>query len=156
VNEEWTARSAALRCFCCITPQRIIAGNPPNIYGCYWAFYPSKKRDKPPLPDFLCFLVLIMIHFTFRFRNYINRAVAVMISDQDDLRYEVNIGNDQWFTILPSGIPEPSKKTVWVQSDEPDEIVQPKELIQALGEGIENLDKYSASASMPKGAKIYL
>jgi hypothetical protein len=64
----------------------------------------------------------------------------VMISDQDDLRYEVNIGNDQWFTILPSGKPETSKKTVWVQSNEPDEIVQPEELIQALGEGIENLD----------------
>lgn len=97
-----------------------------------------------------------MIHFTFRFRDYINRAVAVMISDQEQLRYEVSIGNDQWITILPASAPESSKKTIWVQSDEPDEVVYPKELIQALGEGIENLDKYSASASMTKGARIYL
>ncbi len=79
-----------------------------------------------------------------------------MLSDQNHLRYEVNIGNDQWFTILPSGISETSKKTIWVQSDDPDEIVQPKELIQALGEAIENLGNYPASASMPKVARIFL
>ena len=61
-------------------------------------------------------------------------AVSV---EKGDLRYKVKLGTDLWITIVPTFISGTSEKIIWLQSNKEYEIVQPHDLVQAMGEGIE-------------------
>ncbi|HEY1869912.1 MAG TPA: hypothetical protein VGG71_02585 [Chitinophagaceae bacterium] len=52
-------------------------------------------------------------------------------------RYRITLLNSAKLTIAPVGIPG-SSGMIWVQSYKPGEIVYPHDLIQALGDGIED------------------
>ena len=75
--------------------------------------------------------------FMYRYKNKIRESYTVLYLDGDHLRYRVALGNDVWIVIMPSAFPGSGSSIVWTQSARPDELVQPSELIQALGEGIE-------------------
>jgi hypothetical protein len=53
-------------------------------------------------------------------------------------RYVVHWGDDADFTIATSGIKAKDGKIFYVQLDKPGEILQPHDLVQAMGDGIEN------------------
>lgn len=61
-------------------------------------------------------------------------AVSV---ENGDLRYKVKLGTDLWFTIVPTFVESTANKIIWLQSNKEHEIVQPHDLVQAMGEGIE-------------------
>ena len=61
-------------------------------------------------------------------------AVSV---EKGDLRYKVKLGTDLWITIVPTFISGTSEKIIWLQSNKEYEIVQPHDLVQAMGEGVE-------------------
>jgi hypothetical protein len=53
-------------------------------------------------------------------------------------RYRVTLGNNIWLTITPARIPGTDSKAIWIQSNRHGEIPQPHELVQALGQGLED------------------
>jgi hypothetical protein len=75
--------------------------------------------------------------FAYRYKNKIRESYVVLYLDGDHLRYRVTLGNDQWIIIIPSTFPGSEHSVVWTQATEPGEMIQPNELIQALGNGIE-------------------
>jgi hypothetical protein len=77
--------------------------------------------------------------FAYRYKNKIRESYAVLYLDGDQLRYRVNLGTDHWIIIRPSSFPGSCNSILWTQTTRPGELIQPRELIQALGEGIEAL-----------------
>lgn len=69
--------------------------------------------------------------FIYRYESY-----AVLYLDGNRLRYWVTLGIDHWITIEPSTFPGSDSVIVWSQSARFGELIQPLNLIQALGEGI--------------------
>ncbi len=81
----------------------------------------------------------MMQPFYYHYRGEIKDSSAVLYSDNGHLRYLVSLG-ELWVTIAPSGFTDTYGKIIWVQSNKPGEIVQPHELVQAMGEGIEMIE----------------
>lgn len=76
--------------------------------------------------------------FVYNYNDESLRASATQMLDDCQGCYLIKMNDEPKFTIAPSGIPGPENKTIWVQSHKPGEKVWPHELVQALGEGIEN------------------
>jgi hypothetical protein len=76
------------------------------------------------------------------FRYYYNdetyESEVMMFLDGSFTYYQLKMSDGLECTITSSGIRCPENKTIWVQSHKPDEKVLSHDLIQALGEGLEN------------------
>jgi len=75
--------------------------------------------------------------FKYHYENKIRESYAVLYLDEDHLQYRVTLGNDVWVVIVPSAFPSSGHAIVWTQLNRPGEWIQPRDLVQALGEGIE-------------------
>ena len=75
--------------------------------------------------------------FTCKYKgeSYLSRAVFI-VNGRCKI-YHITSGSGLEFYIEPSEIPAPRGKIIWVQSNIPFEQIQPHELVQALGEGLE-------------------
>jgi hypothetical protein len=78
-----------------------------------------------------------MRSFTYHYKGETVESLWAVSVENGDLRYKVKLGTDLWFTIVPTFITSPSDKIFWLQSNKEHEIVQPHDLVQAMGEGIE-------------------
>jgi hypothetical protein len=74
--------------------------------------------------------------YTYQGKTYESRAEHFTQDGYN--RYRVTLGNDLWLVIAPSGIPGQDGKNIWVQSNKPGEVIQPHDLVQSLGEGLES------------------
>jgi hypothetical protein len=75
--------------------------------------------------------------FTYQYKGETVESLWAVSVEKGDLRYRVKIGTDLWLTIVPTFVTSPSDKIIWLQSNKEHEIVQPHDLVQAMGEGIE-------------------
>jgi len=78
-----------------------------------------------------------MIPFTYQYKGETIESLFAISVDKGDVRIKVKLTTDLWFTIAPFGFTAPGEKIIWIQSNKEGEIVQPHELVQAIGEGIE-------------------
>jgi hypothetical protein len=75
--------------------------------------------------------------FTYQYKGESYNSRAVFIVDGRCKLYHVTSGHGLDFNIEPSEIPAPNGKIIWVQSNKPFEKIQPHDLVQAIGEGLE-------------------
>jgi hypothetical protein len=78
-----------------------------------------------------------MRSFTYQYKGETVESLWAVSVEKGDLRYKVKLGTDQWLTIVPTFVTSPSDKIIWLQSNKEHEFVQPHDLVQAMGEGIE-------------------
>lgn len=78
--------------------------------------------------------------FKYHYRNKIREAYAVLFLDGNRFCYRVAITDNQWINILPSAFPGSGNLITWTQSIMQGDFIQPRELIQALGRGIEAIE----------------
>ncbi len=78
-----------------------------------------------------------MRSFTYQYKGETVESLWAASVENGDLRYRVKLGTDLWFTIVPTFVASTADKIVWLQSVKEHEIVQPHDLVQAMGEGIE-------------------
>ena len=76
--------------------------------------------------------------FRYQYQDETCESDAVMFLDRSFTYYRIKMGDGLECTIASSGVRGPDNKTIWVQSHKPDEKVLSHDLIQALGEGLEN------------------
>jgi hypothetical protein len=88
--------------------------------------------------------------FTYQYKGESYNSHAAYIVDGSCKLYHVTSGNGLEFNIEPSEIPAPNGKIIWVQSNKTFEKIQPHELVQAVGEGLERAkNKYGSSLNRP-------
>ena len=75
--------------------------------------------------------------FTYQYKGETVESLWAFSVENGSLRYKVKLGIDLWFTIAPLQFPGPDNKIIWHQSNKEHEIIQPHDLVQAMGEGIE-------------------
>ena len=75
--------------------------------------------------------------FTYQYKGETVESLWAVSIEKGELRYKVKLGTDLWFTIVPIFANSPADKIIWLQSNKEHEIVQPHDLVQAMGEGIE-------------------
>jgi hypothetical protein len=85
-----------------------------------------------------------MYPITYQYKGESYNSGAVFIVDGRCKLCHVTSGKGLEFNIEPSEIPTPNGKIIWVQSNKPDEIILPHELIQAIGEKLEKAGIYIA------------
>jgi hypothetical protein len=78
--------------------------------------------------------------FTYTFQGQSHNAFSDHYLVEGYERYHITFG-DQHCDIVPAEVPGPGGSIVWLQQNEPDEKMQPNELIQALGEGLHDAEK---------------
>lgn len=79
-----------------------------------------------------------MKDFTYTYQGKIVHSEVDYFIDRGAHRYRVKVPeSDSYCVISPSGFPGAGNMIIRVQSVKPGEIVQPHDLIQAMGEGIE-------------------
>ena len=78
-----------------------------------------------------------MRSFTYQYKGETVESLWAVSVEKGDLRYRVKLGTDLWLTIVPTFVTSPSDKIIWLQSNKEHEFVQPHDLVQAMGEGIE-------------------
>jgi hypothetical protein len=74
--------------------------------------------------------------FAYHFEGVTYQSTVEYFKEGSDHRYRVQVGNG-FSIIVPSGFPGPNNSIVWVQSHKGDETVLAHELVQAIGEGVE-------------------
>ena len=77
--------------------------------------------------------------FTYKYRGLIHKSFVNHYIDQGYNRYKVAY-DDDYFIIAPSGIPGPKGRIIWVQSNKPGEIILSHDLVQSIGEGLEEFE----------------
>ncbi|MDP9040532.1 MAG: hypothetical protein M3N30_01045 [Bacteroidota bacterium] len=80
-----------------------------------------------------------MQSFTYEYKGETVESLWGVSTEKGELRYKVKLGTDLWFTIVPTGFKGPADKVIWLQSNKEGEIIQPHDLVQAMGEAIEPL-----------------
>jgi hypothetical protein len=80
-----------------------------------------------------------MAPFTYQHKGESYTSRAVLIVDGKCILYHVSSGYGLEFNIEPSEIPTPNGKIIWVQSNKPFEEIQPHDLVQLIGEGLESI-----------------
>ena len=78
-----------------------------------------------------------MRSFTYQYKGETVESLWAVSVENGDLRYRVKLGTDLWLTIVPTFVTGTADKIIWQQSNNEHEIVQPHDLVQAMGEGIE-------------------
>ena len=78
-----------------------------------------------------------MRSFTYQYKGETVESLWAASVENGDLRYRVKLGIELWLTIIPTFVAGTDKKIIWLQSVKEHEIVQPHDLVQAMGEGIE-------------------
>ncbi len=78
-----------------------------------------------------------MRSFNYQYKGETVESLWAASVDGGDLCYKVKLGTDLWLTIVPTFIKSPGDKIIWLQAVKEHEIVQPHDLVQAMGEGIE-------------------
>lgn len=79
-----------------------------------------------------------MQSFTYHYKGETVESLWSLSVDNGQPRYKVKLSDDLWFTIVPLIFdPQKDTKIIWHQSNKEGEIVQPHDLVQAMGEGIE-------------------
>jgi hypothetical protein len=74
--------------------------------------------------------------FAYHFEGETYQSNVEYFKEGADHRYRVQLENS-FSIIVPSGFPGPNDTIIWVQSHKGDETVLAHELVQAIGEGIE-------------------
>lgn len=78
-----------------------------------------------------------MRSFTYQYKGETVESIWAVSVENGDLRYRVKLGTDLWLTIVPTFVTSTAEKIIWLQSNKEHEVVQPHDLVQAMGEGIE-------------------
>ena len=78
-----------------------------------------------------------MRSFTYQYKGETVESLWAVSVENGDLRYRVKLGTDLWLTIVPTFVTSTAEKIIWLQSNKEHEVVQPHDLVQAMGEGIE-------------------
>jgi hypothetical protein len=88
--------------------------------------------------------------FTFRYKSEIRKSQAARFMDEGYQCFLVTTSSGLELTIVPSGLPGSENKTIWVQTHKPGEKIHPHDLVQALGEGLENAGIYTETGNRSK------
>ena len=83
------------------------------------------------------FYICPMRSFNYQYKGETVESLWAASVENGDLCYKVKLGTDLWLTIVPTFISSSGDKIIWLQSVKEHEIVQPHDLVQAMGEGIE-------------------
>lgn len=78
-----------------------------------------------------------MHKITFKYKNATHQAVIKTFTGKKQKWYLINLHDGPDFVIVPAEMNSVEHKAVWQQEHIPGEIVLPKELIQAVGSGLE-------------------
>jgi len=78
-----------------------------------------------------------MRSFTYQYKGETVESLWAVSVEKGNLRYKVKLDGDRWLTIIPTFVASPTDKIIWLQSNKEFETVQPHDLVQAMGEGIE-------------------
>ena len=79
-----------------------------------------------------------MRSFTYQYKGETVESLWAVSVEGGHLHYKVKLGDDLWITIVPTHLSGPDDKITWLQSDKQDEIVQPQDLLEAMGAGLED------------------
>jgi hypothetical protein len=90
------------------------------------------------------FYICFMEPFACQYKGESYNSRAVFIVDGRCKLYHVTSSNGLEFNIEPSEISTPNGKIIWVQANKPFEKIQPHELVQAVGERLEEAGIYIA------------
>ena len=75
--------------------------------------------------------------FTYQYKGETVESLWSVSLEKGQLRYKVKLSDILWFTIVPLTFPSTGEQIFWHQSHKDGEIIQPHDLVQAMGEGIE-------------------
>ena len=75
--------------------------------------------------------------FTYEYKGTVYDALAEHSTENGYNRYQITFDGG-CVVIVPAGIPGTGGLTIWVQSNKSGEKIYPHELIQAIGDGLEN------------------
>ena len=78
-----------------------------------------------------------MYRFVYIYQGITYESSAEYFKDGSHKRYKVMAPDGLAFIIGRFGIPGVNGKIIWVQSNKPGEVMQPHDLVQAIGEGLE-------------------
>jgi hypothetical protein len=77
--------------------------------------------------------------FTYKYRELTHKSSVNHYIEQGYHRYKITY-DDGYFVLVKSGIPGTNSKIIWVQSNKPGEIILPHDVVQSIGEGIEEFE----------------
>jgi len=81
--------------------------------------------------------------FSFQYKGVLSASTAMKFIEDGDIRYRVSLPPNLNFVIAPAGRPGKEGRIIWLQINKPWEILVNRELIQALGEGLESSGIYT-------------
>jgi hypothetical protein len=82
-----------------------------------------------------------MHSFTYKHKGILYESTAAHYLDGCYDRYRVSLYDGLEFVIAPMGIGGPNGKIIWLQSNKEGEVIQPHNLVQAIGEGLNQCNK---------------
>src|SRR5450432_650194 len=86
--------------------------------------------------------------FTYHYHETTHNAVAESFMEDANQRYQITLDNGECLVIAAAGWLTPDGRTVWIQSEKPDEITYPHEMVQAIGEGMKMDEKLSSKQNV--------
>jgi hypothetical protein len=78
-----------------------------------------------------------MHSFTYKHKGILHEAIAEHYLDGGYNRYRVSLPDGLVFVVAPMGMKSLNGKIIWQQSNKSGEVIQPHDLVQAMGEGLE-------------------
>lgn len=78
-----------------------------------------------------------MHRFKYKYKNVVYESTMEYYMQDFQHRYRVALPNGLRFVIAKFGMSPPNTRIIWLQSNKDGEIVQPHDLVRAIGEGLE-------------------
>ena len=78
-----------------------------------------------------------MNRFRYKYKGVLYDSTVETYLQDGNHQYRVSLPDGLQYVIAPMGIRSPNGKIIWLQSNKEGEIVQPHDLNQAIGEGLE-------------------